>query len=275
MLIGEAEILGQVKDAYVASAAREIARQDPPPALPRRARRRQDGPRADADRSRSRVRSRPPPSKRRSARFGSLDGKTIVVIGAGKMGRTAVKRLRLEGASRVIVTNRTVARARELAIDAGFGEAVELPRSRRRRLPTPTSSSPRPARRTSFSIRARVAAAMARRPDRPMFVVDIAVPRDADPAIAEIPNVALVDIDGLKSVVNEKLEVRRDAIPEVEEIVEECVARFGQWYRSRVAVPVIAHPDAKSRSRPGGRAGTAVRPLSRLDRARAAARYRA
>ena len=73
-----------------------------------------------------------------------------------------------------------------------------------------------------------------------MFVVDIAVPRDADPAIADIPNVTLVDIDGLRSVVDEKLEVRRDAIPEVEEIIDECISRFGQWYQARIAVPVIA-----------------------------------
>ena len=85
----------------------------------------------------------------------------------------------------------------------------------------------------------RVGEAMSRRPDRPMFVVDIAVPRDADPAVAEIPNVTLVDIDGLKSVVDEKLDARRDAIPEVEEIIEECIAGFGEWYRSRIAVPVI------------------------------------
>ena len=97
-----------------------------------------------------------------------------------------------------------------------------------------------------------------------MFVVDIAVPRDADPAIAEIPNVALVDIDGLKSVVDEKLEVRRDAIPEVEEIVEECAARFWQWYCSRTAVPAIATLDAESRSHSRSRTGTAVRPLPRL-----------
>ncbi len=67
---------------------------------------------------------------------------------------------------------------------------------------------------------------MARRPERPLFIVDIAVPRDVDPAVTEIPNVALVDIDGLKSVVNEKLEVRREAIPAVEEIIAEYVERF-------------------------------------------------
>ncbi len=161
------------------------------------------------------------------------------MIGAGKMGRTAVKRLRLEGASRVIVTNRTIARAREAAIDAGIGEAVEFSG-----LVDALAAADLVVASTGASHfilnPARVGEAMSRRPDRPMFVVNIAVPRDADPAIAEIPNVALVDIDGLKSVVDEKLEVRRDAIPEVEEIVEECAARFWQWYCSRAAVPAIA-----------------------------------
>ena len=81
---------------------------------------------------------------------------------------------------------------------------------------------------------------MARRPERPLFIVDIAVPRDADPAVANVPNVSLVDIDGLKALVDERLELRREAIPAVEEIIDEYVERFENWYRSRVAVPVIA-----------------------------------
>jgi glutamyl-tRNA reductase len=89
-------------------------------------------------------------------------------------------------------------------------------------------------------------AAMQRRPDRAMFVIDVAVPRDVDPAVAEIPNVALVDVDGLKSVVDEKLVVRRDAIPDVEEIIDEVSERFERWYRSRDALPIIAELTRKA-----------------------------
>ncbi|HZZ66406.1 MAG TPA: hypothetical protein VFE17_12945, partial [Candidatus Baltobacteraceae bacterium] len=79
-----------------------------------------------------------------------------------------------------------------------------------------------------------------RRPDYPLLIIDIAVPRDVHPEVAAIPNVTLIDIDGLKSHVAQKLEVRREAIPAVEEIIEEYLERFRQWYQSRVAVPVIA-----------------------------------
>ena len=162
-----------------------------------------------------------------------------MVVGAGKMARTAVKRLRQEGAAQLIVTNRTMSRARELIADAGFGDAVELPG-----LVDALAAADLVVASTGASdfviTPDIVIAAMQMRPQRSLFVVDIAVPRDADPAVAEIPNVALVDIDGLKSVVNERLGVRRDAIPDVEEIIDEYIVRFGHWYQTRIAVPVIS-----------------------------------
>ncbi|MGA8532527.1 MAG: glutamyl-tRNA reductase [Candidatus Tumulicola sp.] len=237
MLIGEAEILGQVKDAYVqAQHAKSLGK-----VLHRLFR--------DALKAGKTARAQTRIGEESSsiataavdaakARLGSLAGKSIVVIGAGKMGRSALKRLRQEGAAHVIVTNRTVARARELIVEAGFGEAMELPG-----LVDALAAADLVVASTGASHfilnPERVGAAMARRPERSMFVVDIAVPRDADPSIAEIPNVTLVDIDGLKSVVDAKLGARREAIPEVEDIIEECISGFGEWYRSRIAVPVI------------------------------------
>jgi glutamyl-tRNA reductase len=238
MLIGEAEILGQVKDAYVqAQNAKTLGK-----ILHRLFR--------DALNAGKTARAQTRIGEESSsvataaveaakARLGRLEGTSVVVIGAGKMGRTAVRRLREAGASHLIVTNRTVSRARELVAEAGFGEAVELPglveALAAADLAVASTGAPHFVL-TEDGVRE----AMARRPERPLFVLDIAVPRDADPAIADIPNVSLVDIDGLNSVVDEKLEVRRDAIPDVEEIIEEYIARFGQWYQSRVAVPVIA-----------------------------------
>jgi glutamyl-tRNA reductase len=238
MLIGEAEILGQVKDAYVAaqsakSLGKVLHR------LFRDALSAGKTARAQTEIGKASGSIATAAVEAAKAHLGNLAGKTVVVVGAGKMGRNAVNRLRLEGALHVIVTNRTIARAREVAFEAGFSQTAELPRladalAVADLVVTSTGAS-------HFILnRERVAEAMARRPERPMFVVDIAVPRDADPAIAEIPNVTLVDIDGLKSVIEEKLLVRRDAIPEVEEIVEECGGRFSQWYRARAAVPVIA-----------------------------------
>jgi glutamyl-tRNA reductase len=238
MLIGEAEILGQVKDAYVqAQHAKSLGK-----SLHRLFREALQA--GKTARSQTRIGDESvsvatAAVEAAKARLGSLERTSIVVVGAGKMGRVAVRRLRQEGASRLIVTNRTISRAREIVAEAGFGEAVELPGLVDALAAADVVVASTGASHFILNVE-RVGEAMARRPDRPLFVVDIAVPRDADPAIAEIPNVSLVDIDGLKSVVEEKLDVRREAIPEVEEIVDEFAARFAHWYQSHIAVPVIA-----------------------------------
>lgn len=246
MLIGEAEILGQVKDAYIAAQqAKSLGK-----TLHRLFREALNA----GKQARTQTRIGDESSsiataaiEAAKARLGSLDQTSVVVIGAGKMGRTAVKRLRLEGAQNLIVTNRTMSRAQELIAEVGFGEAIEMPGladalAAADIVVTSTGAS-------HFIVRpGDVAKAMARRPDRPLFIIDIAVPRDADPDVAAIPNVSLVDIDGLKSVVDERLMIRREAIPQVEEIIDEFIARFGQWYQARVAVPVISSLTKKAES---------------------------
>lgn len=238
MLIGEAEILGQVKDAYVvAQRAKSLGRM-----LHRLFR---DALAAGKTaRAQTRIGSESASIATAAveaarSRVGSLEGKSIVVIGAGKMGRTAVKRLREEGAAKVIVTNRTISRARELIAEAGLGEAVEMPGLQDALAVADVVVASTGASHFILN-EERVRAAMATRPNRPLFIVDIAVPRDADPAVTNVANVSLVDIDGLKSVVDEKLDARREAIPAVEEIIIEYVERFETWYSSRIAVPVIA-----------------------------------
>jgi glutamyl-tRNA reductase len=238
MLIGEAEILGQVKEAYAqAQHARSLGK-----ILHRLFREALNA--GKTARSQTRIGDESvsiatAAVEAAKARLGTLQGKSVVVIGAGNMGRIAVKRLRNEGADRLIVTNRSMSRARDLIAEAGFGEAIELPE-----LAEAIAAADLVVTSTGAShfvvTHERVAEAMARRPERPLFIVDIAVPRDAEPEVASIPNVTLIDVDGLKNAVDEKLEIRRESIPEVEEIIDEYIARFGQWYQARVAVPVIA-----------------------------------
>jgi glutamyl-tRNA reductase len=244
MLIGEAEILGQVKDAYVAatqakSLGRTLHR------LFRDALAAGTTARAQTHIGDASVSIATAAVAAARCRLGSLERKSILVVGAGKMGRTAVKRLRQEGAARVIVANRTISRSRELVADAGFGEAIEMPG-----LVEAVALADVVVASTGASHfilnEERVSAAMALRPERPLFIVDIAVPRDADPAVTNIPNVALVDIDGLKALVDERMAVRREAIPAVEEIIAEYVEHFENWYRSRIAVPVIARLTQKA-----------------------------
>jgi glutamyl-tRNA reductase len=246
MLIGEAEILGQVKDAYIQgqqakSLGKTLHR------LFREALNAGKHARTQTrigDESTSIATAAIEAAK---ARLGSLAGKSVVVIGAGKMGRAAVRRLRAEGAERLIVTNRTMSRAQELIAEVGFGEAVEMPGvvdalAAADIVVTSTGAS-------HFVVtHAQMSQAMARRPQRPVFLIDIAVPRDVDPDVCTIDNVALVDVDGLRTVVDRTLEMRRASIPQVEEIIDEFIARFGAWYQSRLAVPVIASLTQKAES---------------------------
>lgn len=238
MLIGEAEILGQVKDAYIqAQQAGAIGKTLH--RLFREALNAGKHARTQTSIGGESASIATAAIEMAKDRLGMLDGKSVVVIGAGKMGRAAVRRLRDEGAKHLIVTNRSLSRAQELIAEVGFGEAIEMPGLAEALaaadvVVTSTGAS-------HFIVTPEIVrAAMEGRPDRPLFFIDIAVPRDVDPDIATISNIALVDVDGLKSVVDQKLEVRREAIPSVEEIIEEFIDRFGSWYRSRMAVPVIA-----------------------------------
>lgn len=244
MLIGEAEILGQVKDAYVAatqagSLGRTLHR------LFREAIAAGKLARAKTRIGGESVSIATAAVEAARLHLGTLEGRSVLVIGAGKMGRAAVKRLRQEGAARVIVTNRTLSRSRDLIDEAGFGEALELPE-----LCEAVAAADVVVASTGASHfvldKERIAAAMASRPQRHLFIVDIAVPRDVDPGVAEVDNVALVDVDGLKSVVSERLDLRREAVPAVEAIIREYVARFESWYQSRATLPVIARLTQKA-----------------------------
>jgi len=138
-----------------------------------------------------------------------------------------------------LIANRSQSKARRIVDDLKAAEAVELPGlvdalSEADVVVTSTGA-------THFVVRPEnVRQAMASRPERPLFVVDIAVPRDVDPDVAGIANVTLVDIDALKGVINTTLEQRREEIPLVEEIIAEHTKRYADWYQSRITVPVVA-----------------------------------
>jgi glutamyl-tRNA reductase len=238
MLIGEAEILGQVKDAYIqAQKARSLGKTMH--ALFREALKAGKAARSQTrigDDSVSVATAAIDLAKRH---LGSLSGATVLVIGAGKMGATAAKRLKLEGAADVVVVNRSLQRARDVVDHLGIGRAVEMPG-----LIDALEGSDIVITSTGASHfilgPANVAEAMLRRPHQPLFLVDIAVPRDVDPEVARIPGVQLADIDALQGVVETALAHRRNEIPLVEEIIGEHTERFARWYQSRVAIPVVS-----------------------------------
>ncbi len=246
MLIGDAEVLGQVKDAYrQAHRARSLGK-----TLHRVFHEALNA--GKAARSRTGIGNESVSIATAAIAMaknyvGELRGKNVLVIGAGKMGQTAAKRLKLEGAAELIVVNRTYARARELVESLGIGRALEFEAlTDALELADVVIAS---TGASDFVLTPRtVAEATRARPDRPLFLIDVAVPRDIDPEVARLPGVGLVDIDRMGHSVDATLEHRRAAIPLVEEIVREHLAAFDLWYRSRTAIPLISSLSQKAES---------------------------
>jgi len=238
MLIGEAEILGQVKDAFIqAQRAQSLGK-----TLHNLFREALNA--GKAARSQTPIGSESTSVATAAVAFakqhvGVLTDKSVLVIGAGKMGALAAKRLKAEGAREISIINRSNSKARAIVEELGVGRAVEMPGLVDALRTTDIVVTSTGASHFILTPE-NVADAMHGRSDRPLFIVDIAVPRDVDPAVASVPGVHVVDIDALKDVVADHLDHRREAIPLVEEIISEHAERFQQWYQARVAVPVIS-----------------------------------
>jgi len=169
---------------------------------------------------------------------GDLAGKRILVIGAGKMGQLAASSFLDRGAERVFVANHRIERAEALAARFG-GEAVSFDRigEELERADVVLSSTRCP----EVILHAdQVAAAVAGRAGRPLLLVDIAVPRDLDPAIAELPGCLLYDLDALGPEGGAALARQAGQVDEAEAIVAAEAEEFGRWLRSLEVVPVVA-----------------------------------
>jgi glutamyl-tRNA reductase len=238
MLIGEAEILAQVKDAFVqGQRARSLGKTLH--ALFREAINAGKTARSQTDIGSQSTSIATAAVNAAAQHVGDLRGTSVVVVGAGKMGSLVARRLKDAGCADIVVINRSHHRARDVIEGLGTGRTMGLhvivdAMTRADIVVTSTGAS------TFVLTGENVAESMRARPERPLFIVDIAVPRDCDPEVAAIPNVSVVDVDGLRGVVDVTLERRREAIPLVEEIIAEHTQRFHHWYQSRVAVPVIS-----------------------------------
>jgi glutamyl-tRNA reductase len=170
--------------------------------------------------------------------FGSLEGRRILILGAGKMSDLATVNLISRGVQSVFVANRSVERAERLASRFG-GRAVGLDE-----VEAELESADVVVASTSaggFVLSAeQVARAMSKRRGRPIFFVDIAVPRDIDPAVNEIEGCYLYDVDDLERVVEESVAGRREEAVRAEAIVSEEAQRFRDWQLSLDVVPAIA-----------------------------------
>ncbi len=173
-----------------------------------------------------------------------LKSAQVVVLGAGEMAELAVEALRKRGAQMILVVNRTLERARGLAdrwqAEIATFESIQEALVRADILIASTGA---PHTLIHPDI---VQAAMQKRPQRSLVLIDIAVPRDIDPEVADIPRVRLADIDGL----NERLEVslaeRSADIPHVEEIIRQEQAGFMEFLSSLNVLPLIANLHEKA-----------------------------
>jgi len=169
--------------------------------------------------------------------FGVLEGKTVLLIGAGEMAELAVEHLIRNKSGKVWVANRTFETGVELARQLN-GEAIrfeEIPESLKT-VDIIISSTGAP----DFVIhREQVKSVIRKRKNRPLFFIDIAVPRDIDPEINRLANTYVYDIDDLKGVIDENIEDRQKEAIKGERIVDEAVIRFREWYESLDVVPTI------------------------------------
>jgi glutamyl-tRNA reductase len=236
MVVGESQILGQLKDAYGAAARAQatgaILGRSMEKAFQVAKRVRSE---TGISRGAANVSSVAVELARRV--FGDLLGKTILVVGAGKMSALAARHLRVAGATSILVTNRSAERAEELAaeVEGSARPWDDLPHLLAESdvvLSSTGATEP-------ILVPRLLKSAMKARRWRPLVVVDIAVPRDADPAIAKLDGVYLFDIDDLERVVAENLKERQKEADAAMAIVEGEVAELKRWMRAQRVVPTI------------------------------------
>jgi glutamyl-tRNA reductase len=170
--------------------------------------------------------------------FEELRGRPVLVIGAGETGELAIKSLVARGATLAFVANRTVERAEELTRRFG-GDAIppdDVP-ANLEHVDVVLSSTAAPGWTLT---REQVALTLPARKGRPLFLIDVAVPRDLDPAIHELDGCYLYDVDDLEAVVAETLTGRRREAERAEAIVAAEADRFREWQASLDVVPAIA-----------------------------------
>ena len=169
--------------------------------------------------------------------FPSLKDQQVLFIGAGEMVELTATHFAAQGPARLAVANRTYERAHALA-HRFSGEALEL-----RALPEHLQEFDVIVSCTASSLpilgKGLVERALRARKHRPMFMVDLAVPRDIEAEVAELDDVFLYTVDDLQSIVQDNLDARRSSLEQAEAIIETQVGQFMHWMAARASVPLI------------------------------------
>jgi len=169
--------------------------------------------------------------------FGSLQGKKVMLIGAGEMAELAMEHLVRQKVGEIIIANRTFERG--MAVAKRFnGQAIHFDECEAYLKIVDVIIGSTGADGFVIS-RSQVKQSLRARFNRPLFFIDIAVPRDIDPKINRLPNTYVYDIDDLKGVVDENIQDRKSEAKKGERIVEEATVQFQNWYESLSVVPTI------------------------------------
>jgi glutamyl-tRNA reductase len=169
--------------------------------------------------------------------FGYLSGKTVLLIGAGEMSELAAKHLMNNGVSKIIFANRTYENAVRLANDFhGIPVSFDLLEEKLKEVDIVISSTGAPGHIITERI---IVDALRRRKNRLIFLIDIAVPRDIDPAVEEIDNVFLYNIDNLQEIVDDNVKNRMREADKAEAIIADEVTNFSNWLNTLEVVPAI------------------------------------
>jgi glutamyl-tRNA reductase len=170
--------------------------------------------------------------------FGSLKETTVLLVGAGETIELTARHLYSHGVKNIIIANRSVERAQKLA-DEFDGQAISLQHIaahlHRSDIVISSTASPLP-----IIGKGTVERALKLRRHEPIFMVDMAVPRDIEPEVSELDDVYLYSVDDLQSVIKENMENRQQAAEQAKEIIDSQVSHFLDWQRSLNAVDVIA-----------------------------------
>lgn len=237
MVLGETEILGQVKRAYAAASANgKTARHLNK--LFQRAFNVAKEVRTNTNITRGPVSVGSVAVDLAEKIFGRLAACKVMILGAGETGEMTARALLSRGAKSIFVANRTHERATALAAEMG-GEAIRFDEWEGpladMDIIIGSTAAPHPV-----LTREKLTPVMKQRKSRPLFVIDLAVPRNVEPAVNKLDGVYLYDIDSLQTIAEQSMEVRRKEMSVCEEMIERHVNEFTSWLageRSHPAAP--------------------------------------
>lgn len=170
--------------------------------------------------------------------FGDLKQTTVLLVGAGETIELTTRHLHSQGVKNIIIANRSIERAQKLA-DEFHGEAIGLQQIsdhlHRSDIVISSTASPLP-----IIGKGTVERALKQRKHEPIFMVDLAVPRDIEPEVNKLDDIYLYSVDDLQSVIEQNMESRQQAAEQAHEIIDTQVSHFLDWQKSLTAVDVIA-----------------------------------